>query len=150
VIQAKSIPEDFLAVLSGHIHRWQVLTKNLAGQPLASPVFYSGAIERTSFVERAEKKGYFLIEVGYFKNDVVPAIHWSFIELPTRPMYVIEIKDIGNDLKLLKSILKDKISRLETDSVVKVKLYSLSAKERHQFITSEFLRSIAPATMNLE
>ena len=150
VIQGKDIPKDFLAVLSGHIHRWQMLNKDLAGNAVAAPVLYPGAIERTSFAERAEKKGYFLIEVGYFKNNVIPEINWTFNELPTRPMYVIEINDSADDLNLLKSALKDKISQLETDSVVKVKLNSLFESYKDNIITAEFLRSLAPASMNID
>ena len=51
------------AVLSGHIHRHQVLTCDLGGRPLAAPVLYPGSIERTSFAEKDEEKGYLVLEV---------------------------------------------------------------------------------------
>jgi DNA repair exonuclease SbcCD nuclease subunit len=55
-VRAGDIPQGFAAVLSGHIHRFQVLHKDLRERPLAAPVFYPGAIERTSFAEKDEKK----------------------------------------------------------------------------------------------
>ena len=63
VIKASDIPADFSAVLSGHIHRCQVLSNNLKGKALHAPVFYPGAIDRTSFAEKNEKKGYVTLEL---------------------------------------------------------------------------------------
>jgi len=57
VVRTSDIPADFSAVLSGHIHRFQVLAKGLKGKAPLAPVFYPGAIERTSFAEKSEKKG---------------------------------------------------------------------------------------------
>lgn len=51
VIRAHDIPADFSAVLAGHIHRHQVLVRDLSGAPLASKVLYPGAIDRVSFAE---------------------------------------------------------------------------------------------------
>ncbi|HNW60255.1 MAG TPA: metallophosphoesterase, partial [bacterium] len=48
VIRGSDIPAGFTAVLSGHIHRHQVLTRDLAGRRLNAPVYYPGATERTS------------------------------------------------------------------------------------------------------
>ncbi len=62
VVRGCDVPSGFAAVLSGHIHRRQVLTHDLGGQPLAAPVFYPGSVERTSFAERDEPKGYVWLE----------------------------------------------------------------------------------------
>ncbi|MGD9182517.1 MAG: metallophosphoesterase, partial [Desulfobacterales bacterium] len=40
VIRTDDIPPRFSAVLAGHIHRFQVLTKNSKGKTLSAPVFY--------------------------------------------------------------------------------------------------------------
>ena len=80
VIAGRSIPPGFAAVLAGHIHRHQVLDHDLDGVPFAAPVFYPGALERTSFAERAEPKGYLVL-------DAVPGAEggtvasWRFIRL---------------------------------------------------------------------
>ena len=47
VIRARDLPAGFCAVLSGHIHRHQVLTRDLRGMPIPTPVLYPGSIERT-------------------------------------------------------------------------------------------------------
>ena len=63
VIRGRDLPTGFAAVLAGHIHRHQVLTHDLAGRKLAAPVLYPGSIERTSFAERDETKGYLILEI---------------------------------------------------------------------------------------
>jgi DNA repair exonuclease SbcCD nuclease subunit len=62
--------------LSGHIHRHQVL--RIEGRP---HVVYAGSVERTSFAEAAETKGYVVLELSRSGLD-----HLEFRELPARPM----------------------------------------------------------------
>jgi exonuclease SbcD len=64
VIPGRAIPSGFAAVLSGHIHRHQVLTRDLRGHPLSSLVIYPGSTERTSSAERFESKGYVTLEIA--------------------------------------------------------------------------------------
>ena len=64
VISGSSIPNGFAAVLAGHIHRHQVLRRDLDGQPFAAPVFYAGSTSRTSAAERDETKGCITMTVG--------------------------------------------------------------------------------------
>jgi exonuclease SbcD len=150
VIQGRDISEDFLEVLSGHIHRWQVLTQDLAGRSFGAPVIYPGAIERTSFAERAEKKGYFIIEAGFFQNTNSPEIKWTFYELPTRPMYVLNTTDHEIQSPNFLSLLKNKIANLDPNGVVQVRFKDSFSDENNHQINAELLRSIAPATMNIE
>ena len=56
VVKISDIPGDFAAVLSGHIHRFQVLTKDLRGKSIPTSIFYPGSIERTSFAEGMKTK----------------------------------------------------------------------------------------------
>ncbi|HEX6177320.1 MAG TPA: metallophosphoesterase [Thermoanaerobaculia bacterium] len=79
VIRARAFPSGFAAVLSGHIHRHQVLTRDLEGRALAAPVFYPGSTERTSGAERNEAKGYVTMEIDETEGGRVCA--WSFHEL---------------------------------------------------------------------
>lgn len=149
VIAGKDIPAEFDLVCSGHIHRWQILTKDLRSQPLAAPVLYPGSIERTSFAERLEKKGYFIVEIIFPNDSENPKLQLKFHELPTRPMYVVEFDGDGMDLKSIGSILTDKLSDIESDAVVKIKFKS-AVKNNAKLPTNQFLRSIAPPTMNIE
>ena len=63
VIRGRDLPAGVAAVLSGHIHRHQVLTADLGGRPFPAPVLYPGSVERTSFAEKDEPKGYMILEL---------------------------------------------------------------------------------------
>jgi len=76
VIRAGDLPRDVAVTLCGHIHRHQVLRPR--GQP---PVIYAGSIERTSFAEAPETKGYVVLELA--RSGLGP---FQFRPLPTRPM----------------------------------------------------------------
>jgi len=58
VIPGRMIPRGFAAVLAGHIHRHQVLTRNLA-----APVVYPGSTARTSHAEDGETKGFVTLQL---------------------------------------------------------------------------------------
>ncbi|MEJ2502906.1 MAG: metallophosphoesterase, partial [Gemmatimonadota bacterium] len=47
VVRCRDLPAGMAAVLSGHIHRHQVLTRDPGGGALAAPVLYPGSAERT-------------------------------------------------------------------------------------------------------
>lgn len=87
VIRGRDIPAGFAAVLSGHIHRHQVLTHDLAGSPLATPVYYPGSVERTTTAERHEPKGYLTLAVEPDATGSGGRVaDWTFHELPSRPV----------------------------------------------------------------
>ncbi len=148
-INPSDIPGGFAAVLSGHIHRYQVLRVDIHGTPLSAPVVYPGSIERTSFAERHEKKGYTILEVApsMWQGGAVNKL--SFVELPTRPMITLQLNVDDPDLRLIESDLAETISALHPDGVVCVKiLYNDQERDRH-LLCAEFLRSLAPASMNI-
>jgi DNA repair exonuclease SbcCD nuclease subunit len=79
-------------VLCGHVHRHQVLRRDLGGRPLPAPVVYAGSVERTSFAERDETKGFVtatLARGGAGGRLAALAFH----PLPARPMLVYEVGD---------------------------------------------------------
>jgi len=86
VIRHQDVPEDFTAVLSGHIHRAQILKKNLQGRSLKVPVFYPGSLERTSFAEKNEQKGSIILKLIDRGKNEKPLLTWKFNILPCRPM----------------------------------------------------------------
>jgi len=75
-ITREQIPKDVNLVVSGHIHRAQSLYNGL--------VVYPGSIERTSFVEIIEPKGYLLIDSAKENLQV------EFKTLTSSEMNVIE------------------------------------------------------------
>lgn len=92
VVRAAALPGDVAVVLCGHVHRHQVLRRDLGGRPLPAPVVYAGSIERTSFAERDETKGFVLAALtGGGPGGRLAAC--AFHPLPARPMLVYEVGD---------------------------------------------------------
>jgi len=125
VVASEAIPAEFAAVLSGHIHRWQVMTLGLA-----APVLYPGSVERTSFAERNEEKGYLRVQLA---RDGLAG--WTFVPLPTRPMAVVEWR--GDE-----SELRTRLRQLSPHAVVRI-------DGRGRPPSTARLRALAPATMNV-
>jgi len=116
VVQVAEVPSGLDVVFSGHIHRAQSV------RGFAAPVLYPGSVERTSFAEREETKGYLIVDLAP-DSDVA----WKFVPLAARPMYVLGADEL------------DRLRSLPADAVVKVA----------GPITSAQLRSLAPPTMNV-
>lgn len=146
VILGRQIPDDFDAILTGHIHRFQILKNDLAGRQLNAPVFYPGSIERTSFAERNEAKGYLILKFAENRNDP----EWEFIELPTRPMVVLTLENNFMDFNKLDSWLRGKLKNVKSDSIVQIRIPENFPASLQQKLTAQFLRSIAPETMNID
>ena len=83
-ITREQIPEEVNLVVSGHIHKAQSLYNRL--------VVYPGSIERTSFVEIIEPKGYLLIDST---NETLQV---EFKTLKTSEMNVIEESLVSKEL----------------------------------------------------
>jgi len=150
VVRTADLPPGFAAVLSGHIHRFQVLTKDLQGYPIPTPVFYPGSTERTSFVEKDEPKGYLVLEIEP-SNKVAGGIlkHWQFHELPARSMHQLDISAANLTAPQLESYLKENLDKLPPDSVVKLRINGSASPEVLKVLQVKSLRSLAPPTMNV-
>jgi DNA repair exonuclease SbcCD nuclease subunit len=149
VIKTTDIPPEFSAVLAGHIHRFQVLTKDLRGQPLAVPVFYPGSIERTSFAEKDEKKGYLILEFEAQGPRAGRLKHWKFHQLYARPMIQLELHAAAMTAKELGSWIKNSLTELPQDSIVKLKVHGKISADAMDVLRAPRLRSLAPQTMNI-
>ncbi len=149
VIRAADIPGDFAAVLCGHIHRFQVLKSDLHGRPMASPIFYPGAIDRVSFAERNEPKGYVLIELPIATSGQPLKPKWKFCPLPTRPMVRVGLRPGRMNRHALAARLKHKLAQLPPEAVVKVNLLGAVTDDQAKVLGAAFLRALAPTTMNV-
>ena len=90
VIRTADLPRDVAVTLSGHIHRHQVLRP-----PGRAPVVYAGSVERTSFAEAPETKGYVVLEL--LRSGLGP---FEFRPLPARPMMTRTLSfGDGNDVE---------------------------------------------------
>ena len=147
IIPGSNIPADFSMVLSGHIHRSQRLTHTLDQKPLKAPVIYPGSIERTSFAELSEDKGYLILTI-----NPVPGNHMSEVEfhpLKTRPMVKFEIPTHGKTLADLKNDIRAHLSTIKADSIVRIKFTGRHADQIQQSLSASELRGLAPASMNI-
>jgi len=155
VIRAADIPGDLLAVLSGHIHRFQVLTKDLRGRPIRAPVFFSGSTERTSFAEMGEKKGYITLEIcdtEAGKGDSGGSAEigsWKFHELPVRPMIRLELEAGGMGRSELQSLIRRAIKDLPDDSIVNLRISGRLSERSMEVLRAGSLRSLVPPTLNV-
>jgi exonuclease SbcD len=149
VINPSDIPTGICAVLSGHIHRFQVLTHNLKGGSLPTPIFYPGSIERTSFAEKNEPKGYLILELeGDGPRSKLK--RWEFTELPARPMTQLALNISGQTGTQLKSWIQSRINKLPPDSIVKIKVCDKASPDAMEVLRAASLRALAPPTMNID
>jgi exonuclease SbcD len=149
IIRCADLPATgFAAVLTGHIHRFQILTRDLAGRRLPLPVVYPGSTERTSFAEREEPKGYVILEVGAGPGPGGHVHRWRFHELPARPMVELEVDLRGLERAAATRQLRARLRELDPEAVVRVRL-RLTDLDLHRHLSCARVRALAPPTMNL-
>ena len=148
VIRASDIPPGYAAVLSGHIHRHQVLTRDLLGRPLPAPVLYPGSIERTSIAEADEEKGFMVLELACKVDGV--AVDWTFHRLPARPLVRHDLELDGLDADRVESSIRLIVATAPADAVVSVRVSGEINESVSRVLSASFLRALTPATMNLD
>ncbi len=148
VIRGSDLPEGLAAVLTGHIHRHQVLTRDLRGRPLAAPVLYPGSIERTSIAEADEEKGYLVVELACEGPGV--RVDWAFRGLPARPLVRHDVH-LGNmsDAEL-EPTLRSLVASAPSDAVLTIRVTGAMTEHAARVFSAASLRALAPATMNVE
>jgi DNA repair exonuclease SbcCD nuclease subunit len=145
VVRAAELPQDVAAVVSGHIHRHQVLRRDLRGDPLAAPVIYPGSTERTAFAEARETKGFVTMTVeGNARGGEVTS--WSLHPLPARPMVVRRLSRELTAPTRLAALLAE----LPADAVVLLRVPHELARQVPAALAAAALRRAAPETMNVQ
>jgi DNA repair protein SbcD/Mre11 len=147
VIPGRAIPTGFAAVLAGHIHRHQVLTRDLAGRALGTPVVYPGSTERTSFAERDEAKGYAILTIDPVGTRGGRLRSVTFNELPARPMTLARITVTGLDRDALTRRLRSVLADCPADAVVQLGLDGQLAPGAEECLRVATLRSLHSSTM---
>jgi DNA repair exonuclease SbcCD nuclease subunit len=150
VVRGRDIPSGIAAVLSGHIHRAQVLTSDLSGRELAAPVIYPGSVERTSFVERHDPKGFMRLEFEADKEAGGSLGGWRFVELPARPMAVVTIDASGLDGGALQAALRRELRSQPADAVVQLRIDGVVGAGAAEALRAATLRTLHPRSMSVD
>jgi exonuclease SbcD len=103
-------PIDYVAL--GHVHRPQ--DRNAEGHP---PVVYSGSIERVTFNETDEDKGFQLLDIDPARD---PVTHTTFVETPARPFVAVSV-DARDAEDPTEEVLEAIRERDVTDAIVRVR-----------------------------
>ncbi len=131
VVRIADLPREVAVTLCGHIHRHQILRPAHAG-----PVIYAGSVERTSFAEAPETKGYVILELTQSGLG-----EFEFRTLPARPMVTrtLALDDAGPSE--VHARVAAAIDSTPQDAVVQLRL----AGAVPPIITAGMLRSLAGA-----
>jgi DNA repair exonuclease SbcCD nuclease subunit len=147
VLTRYSLPDDAMLILCGHIHRQQILKKQIRGTSAYLPIIFSGSIERTSFAEMDEKKGFYHLTFDLIKSDKWYLKKSKFISLPTRPMQDIYIDE---DLSISRSLshIKKTIIQLDPNSIIRFKSHKPIRADLAKIFTINKLNQLIPASIN--
>jgi DNA repair exonuclease SbcCD nuclease subunit len=148
VIRGADVPAGFAAVLSGHIHRHQVLTTDLRGRPLGAPVLYPGSIERTSIAEADEEKGFMSVEVS--RGESGERMCWRFHRLPARPLVRHELRVDAMADDALEATIRSLVAGTPADAVVTISISGVLTGHAARVLSAANLRRMAPASMNIQ
>jgi exonuclease SbcD len=149
VIRARDVPAGLTAVLTGHVHRHQVLEADLSGRPLPAPILYPGSTERTAFAEMGETKGTLLLEIG--TNPLAASgLRRRFIPLPTRPMCTAEIHAHGVGAEALARDVREAVAGFPPDAVLRLRIHGHPSRHAMAVLGAAGLRTLVPATMNVD
>jgi exonuclease SbcD len=152
VIRTSDIPSEFAAAFSGHIHRHQVLPViPSAARDLLSrrpPVLYPGSIERTSFAEMNEPKGFMVVDICESEGDV--DVRWEFRQLPARPMVLQTLSADAMDARALQSAIHAIIAGAPIDAVLTIRIEGSLTEAHWKVLSAARVREFAPETMNVE
>jgi exonuclease SbcD len=145
VVRASDLPDDVAAVLCGHVHRHQALSRDLRGRPLSAPVVYAGSVERTSVAERDEPKGFVMATIGT-GGPGGRLLGCEFRRLPARPMRVHAVMGAAAASDLEREI-RAAIAAAPPDVVLQLRVPNDLAGT--DILHAARLRSLAPATANI-
>ncbi|MEW5853264.1 MAG: DNA repair exonuclease [Myxococcota bacterium] len=114
VIPRSALPDGFHAYLSGHIHRRQVLWRvDAAGKRI--PIIYPGSIERTSFAEREETKGFIVLTLGPEGGNI------HFEPLPARPMLEVTLEGVRSPTHLVE-LLRGRLDGVDPRTILRLRV----------------------------
>lgn len=151
VIPASLLPDSFAAILSGHIHRHQVLSRDLGGADLPCPVIYPGSLQKTAFAEMNETKGFLLVHVLPTPDGRGRLGDLLHIELPCRPMVRLSLPGtMWSDRTQARAQLGRQLESLDPESIVQLRPEAPLPEWAETVLGAAALRGLAPSSMNVQ
>ena len=163
MIPLSILPDNATAILCGHIHREQILKKEFKvtsfypvkspkapnGNRFFLPVIYPGSLERTSFSEITETKGFYHLIFAEHSEGFWRLKHTHFIPLPTRPMINISINMEDSKQKVETELIK-KIKNIDKNSIVRLSLNYPTFDSNPISLTTKRIRELLPPTITIQ
>ncbi|MEW6668894.1 MAG: metallophosphoesterase [Thermodesulfobacteriota bacterium] len=134
----EKLPVDFEYVAAGHIHRYQVLAHPL--KPRLN-IVYPGSIQRMSFAEIHEEKGFV---VGETIGDRIES---RFMPLSAWDMEMVEINAAGRSAEAVRSEIINQSWRFREDLVIRFSLTGGVRKGDYPEIDFDRLRMELPTAL---
>jgi DNA repair protein SbcD/Mre11 len=126
--------KEFSYVALGHIHKHQDL--NLGETP---PVVYSGSIERISFSEWKQPKGFVIVEIDHDHRAT-----YRHVETPARAFVSIEVNVKSSDAPLEK--IEEAISKKDIqDAIVRVRI-DCTTEQRKEILQKDVQKFLTGAS----
>lgn len=127
-----NLEADYIAL--GHFHDHEQITEN---------AWYSGSLERLSFAEAAQEKGYMLVDLERDRKE--------FVRLPTRPMYSLgPFKARGKEAAVLQNELATALASVPLEgSIVRLKVDDVPAA-LYRSLDLNTLRAMAEKAVHYE
>jgi DNA repair exonuclease SbcCD nuclease subunit len=140
-VSRHEIPLDFDYIAAGHIHRYQILTHPLK----PSLIFvYPGSIQRMSFAEIDEEKGFV---VGETLNS---RIETRFIPLPAYDMEIVQIDAAGMSAGACGEAIRGQFWRLSEDLVIRFNLTGGTKAAHYPDVDFQRLRAEMPPVLECQ
>ena len=150
VIPRVDLPGEAVAVLSGHIHREQVLRRQNGVDGKSAPqVVYPGSIERTSFAERDERKGFYDITLAQEAPGSGGSRNWISSNCQLDRWWISCWRHPSLHQEWLNSS-RWKAGRWIPNSIVRLRCSGEIDPAVKRVVTSSLLRDLLPETMNYQ
>ena len=140
-VSRHTIPLDFDYIAAGHIHRYQILYHPL--KPGLNFV-YPGSIQRMSFAETYEEK-------GFVEGEVLNGrIETRFIPLPAYEMEIVEIEAAGRSADACENDICSQFWRFDEDRVIRFNLTGGTTAGDYPDIDFQRIRAEMPGVIECQ
>ncbi|MBU2499635.1 MAG: exonuclease SbcCD subunit D [Proteobacteria bacterium] len=136
-----TLPDDFSYIAAGHIHRYQIL--NHPSKP-GLPLVYPGSIQRISFAEMDEEKGFVEAELLHGR------IETRFIPLPAWDMEMVEIEAAGRTSEDVEEAIRAQFWRFGEEMVIRFNLTGGERTSDYPDIDLEKMRAEMPPVLECQ